>query len=139
MAVSGWCDAMCDQGAERFVTGPNHFTDSSFHNLYLFVSLFVRLHQQYLDSMVQVFEASRDTEVESRTTIIGKRRHSCTGVLCAARQRHVTKFAAIARRHSLIIASCYWHLYKVYDDAFLWFRKSVNLEKNKGIVMLWHS
>ena len=42
-----------------------------------------------------------------------KLRYNCSGVLCVARQRLVTKFAAVAWRHSVMLAGC---LYKVYGD-----------------------
>ena len=66
---------------------------------------------QRLDSAVMErgpsVEASTDTEAESKTTrkLI---RYSCNGVLCVARQRLVTKFAAVAWRHSLMLTSCQW-------------------------------
>ena len=56
-------------------------------------------------------EASRDTEVENRTT--GKHINSCNGNICVARQRPVRRFAALAWRHSVMFASC---LYKACGD-----------------------
>ena len=67
-----------------------------------------------LDRVVKCFEASRDTEVESRTT--RKHRNSCIEVFFVARQRLVAMFAAVAWRHSVMLVVC---LYKVYGDFVL--------------------